>query len=108
MAQLRPTILNVVLAVSSLSFFGFGLGLVLDPAVAQAKPRGDGGDPYDAARDAEARLDYRGVVNHATKALEMANSHERLVNLYRLLGTANGVLGKTEDAVDAFTRLLAV
>ena len=38
----------------------------------------------------------------------MANTHERLVNLYALLGTAYGVLGKSEESADAFTHLLAI
>jgi len=80
----------------------FGIGNL---AHAKDKPAGD---PYDAAREAEGRLDYKGVLNNAAKALELANSHERLVNLYRLMGTASAVLGKTEDAVDAFTKLLAI
>ena len=65
-------------------------------------------DPYDAAHEAESNLDYKTVVTQATEALKLANSHERLVELYRLLGTANGVLGRNDDAVDAFQRLLAI
>jgi hypothetical protein len=65
-------------------------------------------DPYEAARDAEARLDYRHLITDATRALEMPQSHEHLVTLYRMLGTANGVLGHSEAAVDAFTKLLAI
>ncbi len=42
------------------------------------------------------------------QALEQAQTHDRLVNLYQMLGSAYGVLGKNEDAVDAFTRLLAI
>jgi hypothetical protein len=76
--------------------------------LAQAKPADPAADPYDAARDAEAQLNYKQVVIQANRALEGANSHERLVNLYRMLGTANGVLGKGDDAVDAFTKLLAI
>lgn len=84
-------------------FFVFACG------TAQAKPADKAeADPYDAARDAEAQLNYKQVVIQANRALESANSHERLVNLYRMLGTANGVLGKGDDAVDAFTKLLAI
>lgn len=93
-----------LLAIGALSFAGPSL------RTAQARPteRRAVGDPYDAARDAEARLDYKAVVTYASQALELPNTHERLVNLYRLLGTANGVLGKSDDAVDAFTKLLAI
>lgn len=89
---------------------GVGIAFVstlLFSIMAHAKP-GSGTDPYDAARDAEARLDYKAVIVSATAALAMPNSHDRLVTLYRLLGTASGVLGKTQDSVDAFTRLLAI
>jgi len=81
--------------------------LCLGSAPTWAKPA-EAADPYDAARDAEAQLNYKQVIIQANKALEAANSHERLVNLYRILGTSNGVLGKGEDAVDAFTKLLAI
>jgi hypothetical protein len=65
-------------------------------------------DPYDAAKDAEGRLDYKAVVAQAKRALGMPQTHDRLVEIYRLLGTANGVLGHNDEAVDAFTKLLAV
>jgi hypothetical protein len=65
-------------------------------------------DPYDAAREAEGRLDYKQVLFNASKALELPQSHERLVNLYQMLGTACALLGKSGEAVDAFTKLLAV
>jgi len=75
--------------------------------VTWAKPAG-GADPYDAARDAEGRLDYKAVVVQSNRALETAQTHDRLVNLYRLLGTANALVGKNQDAIDAFQRLLAI
>jgi hypothetical protein len=82
--------------------------LLLASNFGHAKPA-EGEDPYEAARAAEARLDYRAVINNAKAALELSNnSHERLVKLYELLGTANGVLNKVEEAVDAFTHLLAI
>jgi hypothetical protein len=90
---------NVLSLVASLALCATFLG-----GRARAAPA----DPYDAAHDAEARLDYRAVLASATEALKQANSHERLVELYRLLGTANAVLGKNDDAVEAFTRLLAI
>src|SRR5581483_7405001 len=83
------------------------VSLSLAASLGRAKPP-EPADPYDAARDAEGRLDYKSVLTHATRALDVANNHERLVNLYQMLGTANAVLGKTEAAVDAFTRLLAI
>jgi hypothetical protein len=72
--------------------------------VAQAVPA----DPYDAAHDAESNLDYRAVVTYSTQALKQPQNHEHMVELYRLLGTANAVLGHSDEAVDAFTRLLAI
>jgi hypothetical protein len=65
-------------------------------------------DPYEAARDAEASLNYKSVLSHATKALEVAQTHERLVNLYQMLGISNAVLGHTDAAIDAFKILLAI
>src|SRR6476620_5252842 len=70
--------------------------------------KGGPADPYDAARGAEGRLDYKAVLYNASKALDMPQSHERLVNLYQMLGTACALLGKSGEAVDAFTKLLAV
>ena len=81
------------------------LGLFLAPISAHAK---GGADPYDAARDAEGRLDYKAVVRNASEALESAQTHDRLVQLYRMLGTAQGVLGKSQEAVDAFTKLIGI
>src|SRR4051812_6362066 len=80
--------------------FGVLLCGWLAGGVAHAKPdkHAAGGDPYDAAREAEARLDYKAVIANGTAALDMANTHERLVTLYSLLGTAYGVLGRNEDA----------
>src|SRR5258706_8038851 len=40
--------------------------------------------------------------------MEVVTTPDRLVQVYRMLGTANAVLGKTDAAVDAFTRLLAI
>jgi hypothetical protein len=86
--------------VAAAIFLGLACG------TAWAKPEAD---PFDAARDAEAQLNYKGVLLHASRALETtAQSHEHVVQLYRMLGTAAGVLGKTNDAIDAFTKLLAV
>src|SRR5258706_12478677 len=65
-------------------------------------------DPYEAERDAESQLNYKSVLMNASRALESAQSHEHLVQLYRMIGTANGVLGKSNDAIDAFTKLLAI
>jgi hypothetical protein len=81
------------------------LGIFLGAGAAWAK--GDT-DPYEAARDAEAQLNYKAVLMNASRALETAQPHEHLVQLYRMLGTANGVLGKSNDAIDAFTKLLAI
>src|SRR5688572_18323980 len=87
----------------------WGLAILLVASVSQAKPAAPtAADPYDAARDAEARLDYKSAVTQAQKALALPQTHERLVILYRILGTANGVLGKSDEAVDAFTKLLAI
>jgi hypothetical protein len=80
--------------------------------VAWAKPADNKGaseaDPLGAARDAEGRLDYKGVIVHAQAALEQPQSHENLVALYQMLGTAYGVLGKSDQASDAFTKLLGI
>src|SRR5215510_2846947 len=73
---------------------------------AYAKPEAP--DPYDAARDAEGRLDYKNVLNNAHKALDLTQTHDRLVEIFRLMGTANALLGKGDAAVDAFTKLLAI
>ena len=70
--------------------------------------KGGPADPYDAAREAEGRLDYKAVLMNASRALEQPQTHERLVNLYQMLGTACALLGKPGEAVDAFTKLLAV
>jgi hypothetical protein len=70
--------------------------------------KGGAADPYDAAREAEGRLDYKAVLRNASTALESAQSHDRLVNLYQMLGTACALLGKSGEAVDAFTKLLAI
>jgi hypothetical protein len=99
MAQSRRYTLELLVAVT----------VLLAAPVSHAKPPpAEPADPYEAARDAEARLDYKSVVTQATRALDLVNTHDRLVNLYQMLGTANAVLGKTEPAVDAFTRLLAI
>jgi len=83
------------------------VGIFLVTGVAWAKPDKDA-NPFEAAREAEAQLNYKAVLMNASRALEMANPHEQLVQLYRMLGTANGVLGKSNDAIDAFTKLLAI
>ncbi len=108
MAQSLRTIRDLAAVVTLVLTFVGGLSGGLAHAKPATDRASDSADPYDAAREAEARLDYKAVIIHATSALEMANSHERLVNLYTLLGTANGVLGKNDDAIDAFTRLLAI
>lgn len=86
--------------------------LAVGQSASYAKPPADkhpaAEDPYDAARDAESRLDYKAVIFYGNDALEKANTHERIVNLYALLGTAYAVLGRNDEAVDAFTRLLGV
>jgi hypothetical protein len=98
MAHSRRAKLDVVIGVIIL--FACSLG-----HQAWAKPEDN---PYEAARDAEARLDYKSALKYSKLALERANTHDQLVTIYRILGTSNALLGKTEDAVDAFTRLLAI
>ena len=95
-------------------FAGALAALLLFPSFGQAKPAAPAdkpvvaADPFEGAREAENRLDYKAVVANASKALESAQPHDRLVTLYRMLGTAQAVLGKNQEAVDAFTKLLAV
>jgi hypothetical protein len=80
-----------------------GLTALLLPAPVQAQ------ESLEAARKAMSSLRYKVVIQEAPKALaQPGNSHDVLVELYSMLGIANGALGKSQAAADAFTKLLAI
>ncbi len=81
---------------------------LLAAGAARAKGPPDAADPYEAARDAQEKLDYKTVIREGSRALDGPLAHDKLINLYQMLGTAYAALGKTEPAIDAFTRMLAI
>lgn len=82
--------------------------LVLTIAMAAATPaRADAGADMDAAEAAYAALDYDRANSLAQKVVATPGlTHDQLVRGFRLLGRTYAVLGKAQQALDAFERLL--
>src|SRR5579859_6348593 len=67
----------------------------------------DAGTDLDAGEAAYAGLDYDRANGIAQKVVATRGlSHEQVVRAYRLLGRTYAVLGKSQQAIDAFQKLL--
>lgn len=62
----------------------------------------------DAARKAYADLSYEGCRDQARESLEDKAALPERVDAYRLLGLCQAALGDTEEAHDAFVKMLAI
>jgi tetratricopeptide (TPR) repeat protein len=72
-----------------------------------ARAWADASADIDAGEAAYAGLDYEKANSLAQKAVgQRGLSHDQVVRAYRLLGRTYAVLGKSQQAIDAFEKLL--